>query len=282
MTFRIASPGQGLAWFRGAIGMLDRNPRGLLQVSVAFVLIALIPDLLGAIPALSLAGSLLLLLLGQALSAGMQFAVSQADAGRPVAFSQLFEGLRRPRVRAQLVLLGVFVLAGVLLIGLAVRRGLDAQELDVLTRLANQQIAPDSAAAQALAPALLKVATAAIAIAFVALSGLFFAVPRVMFDGRSAVAAIVESFIACAANVLPLTVYGLLMAGAAFALGLVLAFVAAIFGLFGHLGTIAFAPVFVAAMAVALLVGAAGNYLAWRAVFGPVGNGSPPQVAFLA
>jgi hypothetical protein len=148
--------------------------------------------------------------------------------------------------------------------------------MDVLAQVANQKITPDSAAAQAMVPHLLKAMVAGAAIAFVLLAGLFFAVPRVMFDGRSAAAAIVESFIACAANLLPLTVYGVLLAVAAFGLGLVMAFVAALFGLFGQVGTVLFVPVFAAMMMLALLVNASGNYLAWRAVFGHAAA-APPQ-----
>jgi hypothetical protein len=282
MEFRIAAPGQGLAWFRGAIRMIDRNPRGLIQVTSAFVLIALVPDLLGAIPAVSAALSLLLLLLGQALTAGLLHAIDEASAGRPVVLAQLFEGLRRPGVRVQLVLLGVFALVAMLLIVLSLQRTLSPQDMDVLVQVANQKIAPDSATAQAMAPHLLKAMMAGVAIAFVLLAGLFFAVPRVMFDGRGAIAAIVESFVACAANVLPLTVYGLLLAAAAFAMGLVMAFVAAIFGLFGQLGALLFVPVFAAMMMFALFVNASGNYLAWRAVFGRADAGtSAPQTGII-
>ena len=282
MEFRIAAPGQGLAWFRGAIRMIDRNPRGLIQVTSAFVLIALVPDLLGAIPVVSGALSLLLLLLGQALMAGLLHAIDEANAGRPVVVAQLFEGMRRPGVRAQLVLLGIFAMVAMILIVLSLQRTLSPQDMDVFVQLANQKITPDSAAAQAMAPHLLKAMVAGVAIVFVLLAGLFFAVPRVMFDGRSAVAAIVESFIACAANVLPLTVYGLLLAAAAFGLGLVMAFVAAIFGLFGQIGAVLFVPVFAAMMMLALLVNASGNYLAWRTVFGHSGDGpQSPQAGII-
>ncbi|HTA64953.1 MAG TPA: BPSS1780 family membrane protein [Xanthomonadaceae bacterium] len=280
MEHRVAPAGRGLAWLRQAIGMLDRNPRGLIQIACAYVLIEFVPNLLvGALPDLAFAFSILLLLLGPALMAGLLHAIDQADAGHPLSPLQLFEGLRRPGVRAQLLVLGVFMLVEVVLIGLLVQRVLGPGNWNVLLQVANQQIKPDSPAAQAAAIPMLKAMMAALAVGFFLLTGLFFAVPRVMFDGRGAATSVVESFVACAANVLPLTVYGLLLIVGLFAMGVVLGIVAAVLGLFGAVGQLLIVPVIVAMGVLWLLVSASGNYLAWREVFGRSGAGKPPPRA---
>ncbi len=275
MDFRSAPAGRGLAWFQNAIRMLDKNPRGLTTVTLAYVLLGQVPNLLHAIPNLSLALSVLLLLLGPALLGGVLFAIGEADAGRPVLVMQLFEGLRRPGARGSLLLLGVLVLFALLLLGIAAQRILGADNLAVLTQIAEQKLTPQNAPMEQLAGPLLRTLMVAAVIGFVLLSGLFFAVPRVMFDGRRALSAFIESFAACAANVLSLTVYGLLLVAASMAVGVVILIVAAVFSLFGKIGALLIVPVVIAVYSVVLLVSASGNYLAWREVFGHADSGIP-------
>jgi MFS family permease len=268
MDFRIAPSGRGLAWFQGAIRMLDKNPRGLLMVTLLLVLLDQIPSLLAANQGLSVALSVLLLLCGPALLGGVMFAVAEADAGRPVSPLYLFEGLRRSGARGSLLLLGVLGLLALLLVGVAVQRILGADNLAILTQIAEQKLAPQDAPMEKLAGPLMQVLIVVAVVLFVLLAGWFFAVPRVMFDGRRAFAAFVESIVACAANVLSMTVYGLMLVVASFVIGLALAIVALVCELFGNAGGILLGIVWIAVYTVVLVVSASGNYLAWREVFG--------------
>ncbi len=282
MDFRIARAGRGLQWFQGAIRMLDKNPRGLLAVSLAFALIQQVPNLAAAAPALLNTLSVLLVLFSPTLAAGVMHAIAEADAGRPVAITQLFEGARRRGVRGQLLVLGVLWLLALLLIVGAVLSFIGADNIAIIMKVAEKKLAPDSPEFLQLAGPLLKTAMIAVVILFVLLSGLFFAVPRVMFDGRSALGAFAESIAACAANMLSLTVYGLVAIAACMALGLGLAIVVGVLGLLGKLGALLLSAVMLGVTAVVLLVSASGNYLAWREVFGHADpDASQPQAGIV-
>ena len=284
MDFRSTPAGHGLTWFQGALRMLDKNPRGLLSLSLFFALIQLSPNLLVTNQTLSMALSMLLLLLGPTLFAGVLYAIGEADAGRPVASTQLFEGLRRPGVRSQLLLLGVLQVLALFLVALAALRIFGADNLAILKKIAEQNVTPDDAQLQRIAAPLLRTMMVAVVIVFVLLSGMFFAIPRVLFDGRKALGAFGESIVACAANVLSLTVYGLVLVGTLMAVCVALMIVAAICGLLGTVGSFLFLAVVVAAFAVWLVVSSAGNYLAWREVFGHAheGAGAPPMTGIEA
>jgi hypothetical protein len=282
MDFRVAAPGRGLAWFQQAIRMLDRNPRGLIQVAAFYVLLHLAPNLLEFVPALMTALSVVLLLLYPALLGGLMYAISEADAGRPIASSMLFEGLRRPGVRGQLLVLGTFTLLAILLIALSASRIVDEQSATVLKQVLNQKLQADSPAAQAAFVPLFKAMTAAAAILFVLFAGLFFAIPRVMFDARAAAPALLESFIACAANVLSLTVFGLMFFAAGFMLSVAFSILAAILAALGQVGSVLSMVAMVALVMVWTLVTASGNFLAWREVFGRSATDyAPPQAGII-
>jgi uncharacterized membrane protein len=268
MDFRTSPAGRGLAWFQGAIRMLDKNPRGLLAVVLLLVLIQETPNLFGAIPVLCYALLGTSLVLGPSLFAGLLYAIGEADAGRPVASMQLFEGMRRPGVRSQLLLLGVLQALALLLILLAVQRIFGPDNIAILSKLAEQKLTPDSAEAQRMAGPLLQTMLVIALIVFILLAGMFFAIPRVLFDGRGAIAAFGESIVACFANVLSLTVYGLVLIAVTMVLGVVLAIIAGLLALLGKVGAFIFFGVVIAVTMVAMLVSMSGNYLAWRDVFG--------------
>ncbi|HTD28481.1 MAG TPA: BPSS1780 family membrane protein [Xanthomonadaceae bacterium] len=278
MDFRIARAGRGLGWFQGAVRMLDRNPRGLLAITLIYFLIPTVPQLLGDVPILSYAVLGLLLPLYPALVAGLLYAIGEADAGRPVSSLQLFEGLRRPGVRGQLLLLGVVQAFALLLVLLAIQRMFGADNLAILKQLINQKLAPDSAEAQRMAGPLVQTMMVVALIQFVLLSGMFFAVPRVMFDGRGALGAFAESIAACAANVLSLTVYGLVLIAVAMLLGVAMVVVAALLSLLGKIGALLMMGVMIAAIVVWVFVSAAGNYLAWRELFGHASSVPPAGI----
>jgi len=285
MDFRSTPAGHGLAWFQGALRILEKNPRGLLGVALLFVVIQLLPNLLVTNQALSTALSIALLLLGPALFAGVLHAIGEADAGRPVASGQLFEGLRRPRVRVQLLLLGVLQVLALFVVALAAQRIFGEDNLAILMKIAEQaeqNVTPDSVELQRIATPLLQTVMVGMVMLFVLLSGMFFAVPRVLFDGRKALGAFGESLVACATNVLSLTVYGLVLVGVVMVVCVGLMIVGAVCGLLGKLGSFLFLAAFIGVFAVWLVVSSAGNYRAWREVFGHADAGAPPIVGIEA
>lgn len=266
--FRVVAAARGWRWFQSAIGMLDKNPRGLLLATLLFVVIGQLSNLLSAIPPLAAVAMLVSLLLGPTLLGGLMHAIAEADAGRPVSPMQLFEGFRRPGALLPLLVLGVLTVLAILILGYAAQSILGPENIAILQKIASQQLAPQDAPMEQLAPPLMRLLMVAAAVLFVLLAGLFFAVPRVLFDRRPPLAAFVESIVCCAANVLPLTVYGLALIVAAFILALVLGVVSLLLGLLGKLGAALGMLVYLGMLMLVVLVSAAGNFLAWREVFG--------------
>jgi len=257
-----------MGWFRSAIGMIDKNPRGLLLTTLLFILIWQLPNLFSAIPSLAGVAMLILLLISPVLWGGLMHAVFEADAGRRVSPMQLFEGFRRPGVLLPLLLLGVLTVLAILILGYAAQSILGPENIAILQKIAAQQLAPQDVPMEQLETPLLHYLLAAAAVLFVLLAGLFFAVPRVLFDHRPALTAFIESFAACAANVLSLTVYGVLLTVAVFVLLLVLGVVTLLLGVLGKLGAALGMLAYLGMLLLVLLVSAAGNYLAWREAFG--------------
>lgn len=281
MEFRTVPGNRGLAWFQGGVRMLDRNPRGLIAVSLGLVLLSQLSNLLVAVPMLSILVWVLFLLLAPALFAGLLHAIGEAYEGRPVAVAHLFEGLAKPGARAHLLGMGVVTLVSVMLALLAMQRILGPEGVKVVVQISLQQIKPDSPQVQAVMPTLLKAVGAALAILFVLVSMLFFAVPRVMFDHRRAPGSMLESLAACAANVLPLTLYGLVTGGAGFVALMALGIVGGMLGLLGQGGALVFYALFIALVVVMVLVNASGTYLAWRDVFAHVHGDAPPRAGII-
>lgn len=264
----VVAAGRGLHWFQSAIGMIDKNPRSLLLTTLLFVVIGQLPNLFSAIPPLAVAAMLASVLLSPLLLGGLMHAIAEADAGRAVSPRLLFEGFRRPGALLPLLALGLLSVLAVLILVFAAQSILGAENIAILTKIASQQLAPQDAPMERLAPPLMRVLMVAAVVLFVLLAGLFFAVPRVLFDRRPALAAFVESIVACAANVLPLTVYGLALVVAGFVLALVFGVVTLLLGVLGKLGALLGMLVYLGMLLLVLLVSAAGNYLAWREVFG--------------
>lgn len=265
--FRIVKAARGMHWFRAAIGMIDKNPRGLLLTTLLFIVIWQLPNVFSASPALAAVATLVLLLISPALWGGVMQAIAQADAGRTVSPLQLFEGFHHGVLRPLLVL-GLLTVLAILILGFAAQSILGAENIAILQKVAAQQLAPQDAPMEQLAPPLLRLLLLATVVLFVLFSGLLFAVPRVLFDRRPALAAFIESFAACAANVLPLAVWSIVLIAGAFALVLVLGVVLLLLGMLGKLGIALGMLVYLGMLLLALLISAAGNYLAWREVFG--------------
>ncbi|MBS0194090.1 MAG: hypothetical protein JSR34_07565 [Proteobacteria bacterium] len=269
MEYRIAAASRGVAWFQGGVRMLDRNPRGLLAVVLVLALINQIPGFfLGRAPTVGVGLMIAFNLLGPALLGGVFCAIDDAVRGRPVGLVHLFEALRRPGARAQLLVLGAVMLLVWALLGYAAWRILGMDNLRTLQDMVGQEVKPDDPRVQELMLPLLKMFGLAAAVLFVLLVALFFAVPRVLFDGRGALPALGESLAACAANVLPLLVYALVAVGVLLVAAVGLGIVAAFLHLLGSVGAFLQDLLMIGLAMIWTLISTSANYLAWREVFG--------------
>ncbi len=271
--------GRGFAWVRHALATLAANPRGLVQVAAASLLLRWLPMMVLAFQPLAAVLMLALAALGPALRAGLLFAAAEHDAGRPVGVRHLFEGLRRPGVRTQLLVLGGFALMEFVVMQLAAQRIIGPEHLHALQQLAREQIKPDSPAVKAAVVPCFKALLAMGASYLLLWCGLFFAVPRVLFDERPGLNALGDSYEACWRQVLPVCAFVLGMAAVVFALTIGLAVLATFLGLLGGLGALLFVPMVVAAMVAFEVIAAVANWLAWREIFGGAGASAPPPRA---
>lgn len=264
--------GRGFEWFTKAVDLGGRNPRTLFLAALVFLLISAVPSLLDLPRTIqvmqtgqpvppspwTIALILAFALLSFPLAGGFLHVIREIEAGRPVGVGGLFEAFRNgcalPLLAALLlgavaaiaVMTPVFVLAGAMLSGGGERPGLG--------------------------PALLLFALIALAL-FAVYALFFFAIPRIMFDRVGPLRALIDSFRASFANVLPLLLCLVIYIAAAVAALLVIALVAVLLFFVGKaIGT----AVGVALAAIAYLCGIALlnivtygiMFVAWRDVFG--------------
>ena len=259
-----------LAWLRFGLDTLRRYPGAFLGMGVVVVILGQIP----------LAGTLIALLLGPALTAGVAHAAREADAGRTPRLGQLFEAFTGDKPLGSLVALclptvGLIVALILLLVFVLLgATGGDPQQLQAMT--ANPQ------ALLVVLRGHLGVLLLVVLIAAVLQTMLvFFAVPRVMFDRRGAFGAMADSVRASARNAGAL----LSLVLALFALGVIAAAVIAVL-VYLPLALMHVAETWaqtILVMVLGTLANAFGGlvtYAAWRDVFGeasadPVAAGAP-------
>ncbi len=258
-----------LAWLRFGLDMLRRYPGAFLGMGVVVVVLGQIP----------LAGTLIALLLGPALTAGVAHAAREADAGRTPGVGQLFEAFTGDKPLGSLVALclptvGLIVALILLLVFVLLgATGGDPQQLQAMT--ANPQ------ALLVVLRGHLGVLLLVVLIAAVLQTMLvFFAVPRVMFDRRGAFGAMADSARASARNAGALLSLVLVL----FALGIVAAAVIAVLvylplALLHVAGTWAQTILLMVLGTLANAFGGLVTYAAWRDVFGetprdPVATGA--------
>ena len=187
MSQRNFPAGHGIEWLKQTFNLLKQNP-------LPFLLMGLILGVMAIIPVL---GSLALLILAPTFYAGIAYAAREQDQGRPADFKQLFQGFNEPgrlgplialclpQVAAAIVLtvLSVVLLGGAIMSGAALSDGSGAAAL----------------AAFGVGGLILVVIAFAVGLAVFMLQ--VFAVPKVMFEGGDAFAAMKQSFAAAMANI---------------------------------------------------------------------------------
>ncbi len=265
MHFKRVEPAQAVEWIRGAMRLLMANPAPFLLMGLAMTVIALVPFL----------GAMALLIIGPVLYAGIALAARTQDQGGQADFNQLLEGFRQPGKVGPLIALclpnlGLMFAMIVVMVMVALSFGgaallaaggkpLDPSEVNLTTLFGVGGVV---ALLVLLVP--LALATAAL---------LFFAVPRVMFDGVEPITALRESAQASAANLGAFLLTVLMLFFARFTAAVVLG------SLVPVLGVLVVGSVFTPLIAAVL-------YFAWRDVFGareaetsnPAMPPSPPPV----
>jgi hypothetical protein len=261
-----------LAWLRFGLDTLRRYPGAFLGMGVVVVILGQIP----------LAGTLIALLLGPALTAGVAHAAREAAAGRTPRLGQLFEAFTGDKPLGSLVALclptvGLIVALLLLLVFVLLgATGGDPQQLQAMT--ANPQALLVVLRGH-LGVLLLVVLLAAVLQTML----VFFAVPRVMFDRRGAFGAMADSVRASARNAGAL----LSLVLALFALGIITAAVIAVL-VYLPMALMHVAETWaqtILVMVLGTLANAFGGlvtYAAWRDVFGetpsdPAATGAPGE-----
>lgn len=192
MHFKRVEPAQAVEWIGGAVRLLLANPAPFLLMGLAMTVIAVVP----------LLGAMALLIIGPVFYAGIASAARTQNEGGQADFDQLLEGFRQPGKAGPLIALCLpsvaFVLMAVMLgvmvlmsSGAAALMAESAQPIDPSTVDPAVLFGSSGLLVLVLLLIPLGIATAAV---------LFFALPRVMFDGIEPFPALRESAQAAAAN----------------------------------------------------------------------------------
>lgn len=212
MSFRQVEPAQAVEWIRRAVQLLLAQPAPFLLMGLVLSLLAFVP----------LLGAFVLLIAGPVFYAGIASAARTQAEGGTADFNQLMEGFRQPGKAGPLITLclpSLGLMFALVMIGLMV-----ALSFGAAAALASQgqPIDPTQVSLVSLfgVGGLVVLALLAIPLALATGAMLFFAVPRVMFDGVEPFAALRESAQACTANLgaFLLTVIALFFARALVAL----------------------------------------------------------------
>ncbi|MCE3001188.1 MAG: hypothetical protein LW860_00615 [Xanthomonadaceae bacterium] len=255
--------GRGLAWFRGGIDLVLRNPVPLGVIALLFVICTSVVSL---VPIL---GWLATAVLVPVLGGGYMVALHEEHEGRGAQIEHLFRGFQDNDRFVQLMLLGLpgvvaFVLFGVLLV---VMVGAAVLQMGLAAALSGAAADPT-----ALGVGLLAAIALGLVLMLAAITLVLFAVPRVMLDRVDAITAMKESLSASLVNVGALLVFGLLFIVALLALLVATVLV----GWIPILGQLAAFAAWLAFGVGWIAVSNAGVYLAWRDQWP---GGVPPPAA---
>lgn len=272
MQIRKVSPGRGLRWLMESADRTGRHLGSLAGVAVVWVLVSLI----GFIPVI---GGLVMILIGPLLTAGLIAAFHLLEGGRRPGPGTLFEGWRRQGARGSLLVLGGFVLLGVILAVLAVAVLLAGQiPMEEMQRLSQLQAGDpvDLPENLTLWPALAAVLVIMIGV----VAGIYFAVPLVLLEGTGAGRALATSWKACLRNLPAMVVMALCILGIGLAAALMLVVVGMIVSIAlpaNIAGIIMQIPALLLGVTIQLVF-AGGQYRAWLDVFADESGRPAPDI----
>jgi hypothetical protein len=258
MSFKRVEPAQAVEWIRGAVRLILANPAPFLLMGLAMTMIAVVPFL----------GALALLIIGPVLYAGLLTAArSQAEGGQ-ADFNQLLEGFRQPGKVGPLIALCLPSVAFMFAVFIAMVLVALSFGAAALMAGGSETIDPTQINFVTLfgAGGLVVLVIVLVPLALATAALLFFALPRVMFDGIEPFAALRESAQATVANLGAFLVTVLTLFFARFAAAVILG------SLIPFLGVLLVGTVFTPLIAAVL-------YVAWRDVFGAAATGPATEDA---
>jgi uncharacterized membrane protein len=199
MAWRSVAAPQGWTWIAQAWTLFLRAPLIWVAIGVVFTLIYFglhIVPVVGAMAAIALT---------PVFGAGAMLGCRALEQGEPLVFDHLFSGFRE-RV-GSLVGVGALYLGGMIVIALVVGLATGGK----LSTLLGGEV--DPAAVATAAGTILLALLIMLALLVPVFMALWFAPCLVVFDGKGAVAAMAESFVACFANTIPFLLYGVILLG---------------------------------------------------------------------
>lgn len=248
MSFGKVDAGNGLGWLTDAVRLVFKNP-------VAFLVMGLIMAVINFVPIL---GGLVLTICGPALLGGVVFAAREESEGRKAEIPHLFRAFQEPgKIGPMLLLCLPAIVGGAVLLICGFVFGLGALISGGLSAANGSSMGMG-----ALGGGVMILCLIAIVLMFLIYALQFFAVPRVMLEGVEPFAAMKESLSACLANIGAFLLFGIVLSVAFIVLALVLMIVPII----GWLALIA----------VATVVFACAEYIAWRQIYAGTPNPIPP------
>lgn len=247
MNFKRVEPAQAVEWIRGAVHLMLSNPAPFLLMGLTMSVIALVP----------LLGAFILLIISPVLYGGIALAARTQDRGGQADFNQLLDGFRLPGKAGPLIALCLPSVAFVFVAVLAAAMVMLSFGATALFAEGSPPPDPSQIDLGTLfgTGGLVMLALVLIPLSLLTAALLFFALPRVMFDGVEPLPALRESAQAAFANLgaFLLTVLTLFFARAAIALllGSIQPFLALL------VANTVFPPLIACVL-----------YLAWKDVFG--------------
>ena len=225
--------GEGAGWLIAGSESLARGGPAMLRVALVLLAISLVQ----LIPAI---GPLILLVISQAVTAGVLNVFRAVDQGEPVAHDTVLQGLMRPDRRGRLLALGTIFVLGMFAALAAFSAWLSPQmDMQALTTLLNdpEVLNREPEKLFVLFEGVNVIGGLAIAgvIAVLVLGSLYFAVPLVFFWGWPVIAALLWSLRAVLVNWIAFLGFVLVLFGVLVIIGLGL-------GLFGNLILLALGP----------------------------------------
>lgn len=201
MNIKKVEAGDGLYWLAEGWRLFKLNPGMWIALILIYFVIAVV---LSFIPVL---GGLVLALITPALTTGLVYAARELDQGRDLAVDHLFVGLKDPQKRTPMLTLGAIY------IGVAIVMAVVIFLLGGGTAMMGAMMGGGEAAAgAALAGGATVMVLIAILIGILIAMAFVYAGPLVMFQNVPPVESLKGSFSACVQNIVPLIVFGIVLA----------------------------------------------------------------------
>ena len=249
-------PNRGWRWLKSGTAPVRAQPLTWLGLSIVFLLITVF---LALIPVL---GALILVVIIPVFLAGFLIGIRVVETGEPIRFKHLFAGLSAHPGR--LIALGAIQMIGMVLM-LLVISATGGAELDrLMFELRSGTLS------RAVPSRILLAAAIYLALLTPYLMASWFAPALIALDHQSVGRSLRASFIACAKNWVPFTVYsalGFVIVGLGF--GILIALSALLYSAFGAIGLGAFVIVYLLAILMLIPIVLVTLYASYRDVFHP-------------